>query len=71
MTILQQDKNLSIGYMPQDYDNFLPKEMNAIDFKRGFNRDRYEINLGSLQFSRFEMEHPTNELSGGQKQNYF
>lgn len=69
---LQQDKNLSIGYMPQDYDNFLPKEMNAIDFLREVSTETdARTILGSLQFTRFETEHPTNELSGGQKAKLF
>ena len=58
--------------MPQDYDNFLPKEMNAIDFLREVSTETdARTILGSLQFTRFEMEHPTNELSGGQKAKLF
>lgn len=52
--------------------NFLPKEMNAIDFLREVSSETdARTILDSLKFTRFEMEHPTDELSGGQKAKLF
>ncbi|SEI41324.1 ATPase components of ABC transporters with duplicated ATPase domains [Streptococcus sp. 45] len=69
---LSKDKQLSLGYMPQDYDSFFSKEISALNFLDDVtNENTARTILACLQFTREEMEHSTLNLSGGQKAKLF
>ena len=67
--------DLRAAFMPQDYADILPMEMNPLDFlsPSGHRDDitRASTFLGSIRFAREEMFHPMKELSGGQKAKIF
>ncbi|MBQ7146440.1 MAG: ABC-F family ATP-binding cassette domain-containing protein [Lachnospiraceae bacterium] len=58
-------------YMPQNYAELLPPDMNALQFLNPSGElaeeTRVRTYLGSLRFTREEMEHPLQALSGGQR----
>lgn len=58
-------------YMPQKYDDLLPPGASALDYLNPSGRleeeTRVRTYLGSLKFTREEMEHPVEALSGGQR----
>ena len=65
---LNQNQQLSIGYMPQDYDNFFSKEISTLEFLDDVANENTARNiLAFLQFTREEMDHSALNLSGGQK----
>ncbi|MBJ7540220.1 ABC-F family ATP-binding cassette domain-containing protein [Streptococcus sp. SL1232] len=69
---LSRNKQLSIGYMPQDYDNILKGDISAVSFLSEVTTDKTARTiLASLQFTKNEMEHSIIELSGGQKAKIF
>lgn len=69
---LDKNEQLSIGYMPQDYDNILKGDISAVSFLSEVTTDKTARTiLASLQFTRDEMEHRVIELSGGQKAKLF
>nr|WP_205395732.1 ATP-binding cassette domain-containing protein [Streptococcus lutetiensis] len=69
---LNQNQQLSIGYMPQDYDSFFSKEISALNFLDDVtNENTARTILACLQFTREEMGHSTLNLSGGQKAKLF
>ncbi|WP_205401696.1 ATP-binding cassette domain-containing protein [Streptococcus lutetiensis] len=69
---LNQNQQLSIGYMPQDYDSFFSKEISALNFLDDVaNENTARTILACLQFTREEMEHSALNLSGGQKAKLF
>ena len=58
-------------YMPQNYTELLPPAVTAVHYLAPSGRleeeTRVRTYLGSLKFTREEMEHPLMELSGGQR----
>lgn len=69
---LNQNQQLSIGYMPQDYDSFFSKEISTLEFLDDVaNENTARTILACLQFTREEMEHSALNLSGGQKAKFF
>ena len=69
---LNQNQQLSIGYMPQDYDSFFSKEISTLEFLDDVaNENTARTILACLQFTREEMEHSALNLSGGQKAKLF
>lgn len=65
---LNQNQQLSIGYMPQDYDSFFSKEISTLEFLDDVaNENTARTILACLQFTREEMEHSALNLSGGAK----
>jgi len=58
-------------YMPQNYEELLDLTMTPVDFldTTGEKEERTRIRtyLGSLKYTADEMDHPMEELSGGQK----
>nr|MDD6335406.1 ATP-binding cassette domain-containing protein [bacterium] len=68
---LSAGKGISLGYMPQQYEELLPLDRTPVDFlapagdKAGITRAR--TYLGSMQLTRDEMAAPIAGLSGGQK----
>ncbi|MEE3425179.1 MAG: ATP-binding cassette domain-containing protein, partial [Erysipelotrichaceae bacterium] len=64
-------EGVSIGYMPQNYDELLDNEITPIEYLWD-GRKREELGkvrsfLGALRFTSEEMEHKIKELSEGQK----
>lgn len=63
--------NIPHGYMPQDYTEMMTQKENAIDFLAKSNHKdeltRVRTYLGSMNFTKEEMYHPMEELSGGQR----
>lgn len=69
---LNQNQQLSIGYMPQDYDSFFSKEISTLEFLDDVaNENTARTILACLQFTREEMEHSALNLSGGQRAKLF
>ena len=65
------DTSLKIGYMPQNYDDLLKLNLNAVEYL-SIDKSRDQITkvrtlLGSLKFTKEEMENKILTLSGGQK----
>ena len=67
--------NLKVGYMPQNYEELIDYDSNAIDFltSNGTKSEHTEIStfLGSLKFKREDMLRRIGKLSGGQKAKVF
>jgi len=64
-------KDLSVGYMPQQYDDLLGMADTPITFL-ATNADKETVTrarryLGSMKYTTDEMTHPMRELSGGQR----
>ncbi len=66
---LETRDNLSIAYMPQNYQEMLDYQLTAAAFLDGFCPDfsRTRSLLGALKFTTEEMNHRIEELSDGQK----
>ncbi|MTQ47815.1 ATP-binding cassette domain-containing protein [Streptococcus salivarius] len=68
---LNRKTDLTIGYMPQDYDLILKNDLSPIAFlcKTGDKTEKEIISshLANLNFSHDEMNHAIDDLSGGQK----
>ena len=67
--------NLKIGYMPQDYFEYLKDSETSISYlaKQDSKDEKIRVSnlLGSLNFAREEMERSLKSLSGGQKAKVF
>lgn len=68
-------KDMRVAYMPQDYSdrmNFADTPISYLN-ATGDREEQTKIRtfLGSLKFTKEEMEHPIGELSGGQKAKLF
>ena len=67
--------NLKVGYMPQNYEDLIDYDSNAIEFlaSNGTKSEHTEIStfLGSLKFKREDMLRKIGKLSGGQKAKVF
>lgn len=64
-------KELSVGYLPQNYNDLLNPEMTPIEILAP-NGDKESVTnariyLGSMKYTTEEMEHSASELSGGQR----
>lgn len=64
-------KDLSIGYLPQNYNDLLDPDMTPIEILAP-NGDKESVTnariyLGSMKYTSDEMEHSATELSGGQR----
>lgn len=68
---LMSRTDITVGYMPQDYDELLNLHDTPIEFldDTGDKEIRTNIRtyLGSLKYTADEMTHPVSELSGGQR----
>lgn len=71
--ILKNDKSISLGYMPQNYDEEFNLEENSVSYLQSFlgydNKIKGKIMsfLGALNFVEKEMYDKISSLSGGQK----
>ncbi len=68
---LKERKDITVGYMLQNYDDLLDIDKTAIDFIKN-DSSKEEITkimtfLGSLKFTPEEMQEKVKDLSGGQK----
>lgn len=67
----QEQKQIQLAYIPQDYGDRLPQDQTPIDFLAQSGEqtelERIKSQLYQLNFSREEMIHPISDLSGGQK----
>lgn len=71
-THLEARTDLSIGYMPQDYDSLFSKNETPLTFLAECgNSEKNRSMLASLQFTREEIAHSVTNLSGGQKAKLF
>lgn len=71
-SIINNEHNVSIGYMPQNYDEYLKQYNSVLDFIESFCETKEDITrartfLGSMKFTTEETESRIDELSGGQK----
>ncbi len=68
---LKQRRDLRVGYMPQNYEELLPLQLNPVDYlcgeKDAQHRTRIQNHLGSLKFTPEEMMRPMSDFSSGQK----
>lgn len=68
---LQKQTDLKVSYMPQKYEELLEDGKTPVEFlsRSGDKEEQTRIRswLGSMKYTREEMEHQTSELSGGQK----
>lgn len=67
--LLKHDESLSVGYMPQNYDESLNSDENCVQFlQQHFHEESVVRNmLGRMKFTEKEQLSSVNELSGGQK----
>ncbi|WP_368406216.1 ATP-binding cassette domain-containing protein [Streptococcus huangxiaojuni] len=64
----EQRGALSIGYMPQNYDEIWDGQETALEFcGRRHQKEQVLTYLSSLQFNYEDIYRPVNKLSGGQK----
>ncbi len=68
---LQADPTLSIGYMPQNYEELLNPEQSPLEFLDDYPLEDIKSILASLQFTREEIKHGLGQLSGGQRAKLF
>lgn len=68
---LKNRQDIMVGYMPQNYEELLDLSVNAVSYLAGDNDKAYHsmvaTRLGSLNFTRDEMNTSMNKLSQGQK----
>lgn len=66
---LKDRKDINLGYMPQNYEDILDLNQNAVDFLKIKNVSDNEIRslMGSMKFTSDEMTSLIKELSGGQR----
>ena len=69
--LLQNKRGITLGYMPQNYQDMLNETDSPIDFLtstgEAIEREKILTHLASLQFTRNEVQHSISQLSGGQK----
>ncbi|KHD45101.1 ATP-binding cassette domain-containing protein [Streptococcus hongkongensis] len=68
---MQLDPTLSIGYMPQNYEEVLDKKLTPLEFLGDYPTETVKSLLASLQFTREEITHDLEQLSGGQRAKLF
>lgn len=68
---LETRQDISVGYMPQRYADYLPMRASAIEFlsESGEKEELTQVMtyLGSMRFTTEEMHQPIENLSGGQQ----
>lgn len=69
---LDTKSELSVGYMPQHYEDLLDDRQSALQFLTAVSsEEKARMLLASLQFTREEITHSVSHLSGGQKAKLF
>ncbi|MDY4760608.1 ATP-binding cassette domain-containing protein [Streptococcus thoraltensis] len=72
MNELSSRTDLSLGYMPQHYDDFLNPNLSPLDFLSEVTEaEKARTLLASLRFTKDEISHSLMGLSGGQKAKLF
>ena len=68
---LKDRDDLSVGYMPQNYDEVMDFDLSPVEFlwdgKDMAQRAKVQSHLGALRFTTEEMDHKIADLSEGQK----
>lgn len=68
---LEHRMDLRVGYMPQNYEDQMPQELNILDYlEPSLEKEKRTIiqnHLGSLKFTPDEMQRPIRNCSSGQK----
>lgn len=68
---LKGRKDIVVGYMPQDYRDIIDYSMTPIEFlQSAYDKQKLTLALtymGTMKFTRDEMQHTIGELSGGQR----
>lgn len=63
--------DIRAAYMPQNYEDLMPRDMTAVEYLRRDNSRTEDIRirtyLGSIKFTAAEMDHRLGDLSGGQR----
>lgn len=73
VNILKNTSNINVGYMPQNYDDYLNEYVTPVEYLQqslGYDKDtqsKIMTCLGALNFVEYEMKNYVSELSGGQK----
>lgn len=68
----RQRKDLSVGYMPQHYEELMPVNLSSLEFLIEVSEaETVKTLLASLRFTSDEMLHSLAALSGGQKAKVF
>ncbi|MBR0384984.1 MAG: ABC-F family ATP-binding cassette domain-containing protein [Erysipelotrichaceae bacterium] len=67
--ILSEKKDISVGYMPQNYREVLDYGMTPVQYLTSICQDRSRCQslLGAMKYTTEEMEHLIDDLSEGQK----
>ena len=77
LNILKLTSNISVGYMPQNYDDMLNDDKTPVEYLQqylGYDKQmqsKIMTCLGALNFVEYEMKNSVKELSGGQKAKLF
>ena len=73
-SLLLPRKDIRTAYMPQDYDEGMPRALTPVEYLQSELNDytnacavKVRTYLGSVKFTPAEMAHPLGELSGGQR----
>ena len=75
--MLKLTSNISVGYMPQNYDDMLNDDKTPVEYLQqylGYDKQmqsKIMTCLGALNFVEYEMKNSVKELSGGQKAKLF
>ena len=68
---LKDRKDLNVSYMPQDYRDIIDYRLTPTEFlQTNYDKEKYTLALtymGTMKFTRDEMQHTIGELSGGQR----
>lgn len=69
---MREKEGLSVGYMPQHYEELMPPNLSAFEFLIGVSKEEtVKTLLASLRFTSDEIRHSLVALSGGQKAKLF
>lgn len=77
LKILKLTSNISVGYMPQNYDDMLNDDKTPVEYLQQYlghdkqMQSKIMTCLGALNFVEYEMKNSVKELSGGQKAKLF
>ena len=69
--VLKERQDIVVSYMPQDYRDVIDYRLTPTAFlQSNYDKEKYTLALtymGTMKFTRDEMEHTIGELSGGQR----
>ena len=69
--VLKDREDIITSYMPQDYRDIIDYSLTPTEFlQSNYDKEKYTLALtymGTMKFTRDEMQHTIGELSGGQR----